>query len=1055
MQQGIYDQIVNLLLKRRLESLKQDDFQVELLDSADSHNYLAQYIYRILTQGLSQVRHDSGLTSEAEKNASRIQRQIQICNEIINSLTHAGIEGFDDAKISNEAKRLLAILENTATIVQSPVRPDTPLALGALLTGTRQDPSLVSQLQKEIISADRIDILCSFIKWSGIRILENALRTFTKKTNTRLRVITTSYMGATDLKAIRLLSELSNTEIKVSYDTHRTRLHAKAYLIYRNTGFSSAYIGSSNISSPALTDGLEWNVKISQYEQPFQWEKIAATFETYWNDSEFESYNGSVDENRLQMALTEEKSSVESDQFVLPNFDLRPYSFQQEILDRITVERQLQQRKKHLIVAATGTGKTMIAAFDFKAWCQNRRDLGFAGQPRFLFVAHRKEILRQSLYTFRAVLRDQNFGDMMVGGSRPQQLEQLFISIQTYNSHKLSQMVSSEHYEYVVIDEFHHSAAPSYQDLINHVEPASLLGLTATPERADSKNIKQYFDDHITAEIRLPDAINRKLLCPFQYFGISDPVDYSTLRWQKGGYVQADLENILTGNDVRANLIIEKVVSNVLNVSKTRGIGFCVSQAHAEYMARKFNTANVPADFLTSESNCEHRNTVQRRLRDREINFIFVVDLYNEGVDIPEIDTVIFLRPTESLTVFLQQLGRGLRLSENKDCLVVLDFVGHAHKKFRFDIRFKALQANPNRRIIDEIEDGFPYLPAGCSIQFEKQAYQHVLDNIKQSLVQSKPRIIQNIASFSADTDLVLTLSNFLDYYRLTLDDIYRCASWARLCVEAEVRENFTDPDEFQLTKGLRRLHHIDDMMQIDRLLNLLKKTDIDPEQLSGSDQKRLLMLCFTLWGREIISSTLGENLNRINLNPVLRGELIELLGLCRERIQTVSPIQKLSFDCPLQIHAKYTRDEILVALGYWNLQLQPTIQAGVLYLPDLNVDSFFITLNKNEKHYSPTTMYEDYAISETLFHWQSQARTSEQSSTGQRYINQRTNGNTVLLFVRENRTNTSNLVEPYHFLGAADYVSHRGSQPISIIWQLRSPMPAYLLRQTSRLVVG
>lgn len=1032
-----------------------DTVCLDSLDSADSHDYLAQYIYRVLRQGLAHVRPASGLKSEADKNASRIQCQIDICNKIISLLHQAGIEGFEDAKVSSDAKRLLAILENAATISQPPVRPDTPLALGALLTGTRQDPSLVSQLQKEIVSADSVDILCSFIKWSGIRILEPALRMFTARGNTCLRIITTSYMGATDLKAICLLAELPNTEIKVSYDTHRTRLHAKAYLIHRDTGFSSAYVGSANISQAALTDGLEWNVKISQYEQPFQWEKIAATFETYWNDGEFEAYNGRIDEDRLQQALIEERGLVESDQFILPNFDLRPYGFQQEILDRIATERQFQQRNKHLIVAATGTGKTMIAAFDFKAWWQSQRDRGITGQPRFLFVAHREEILRQSLYTFRAVLRDQNFGDLMVGSNRPTQFEQLFISIQTYNSQNLSQFVSSEHYDYVVIDEFHHAAAPSYQDLLDHIQPASLLGLTATPERTDGLNIKRFFDDHITAEIRLPDAINRKLLCPFQYFGISDSVDYSSLRWQRGGYVQTDLENILTGNDIRADLIIEKVAITVLDIRTTRGLGFCVSQAHAEYMARKFNVANIPADFLTSCSTREHRNTVQRRLRDREINFIFVVDLYNEGVDIPYLDTVLFLRPTESLTVFLQQLGRGLRLTEDKDCLTVLDFVGQAHKKYRFDIRLGALLTDRNRRIKDELEDGFPHLPAGCNIQFEKQAYQYVLENIKQSLVQSKPRIVQNIASFSADTGLPLTLASFLEYYRLDLDDIYRRASWARLCAEAGVREGFMEPDELRLTKGLRRLHHINDLQQIDRLLEILKTPDIAIDKLSGLDQKRLLMLCFTLWGVKDISSTLESNLNRINQNPIMRNELLELLSLRMGEIASVPPLQQMSFNCPLEIHAKYTRDEILAAFGYWDLQRQPTMREGVLHLSGLKADVFFITLNKAQKHYSPTTMYEDYAISKTLFHWQSQSTTSEDSPTGQRYIKHRTKGNTILLFVRENRVNRSNLAEPYHFLGAADYVSHSGSRPMSITWRLKSPMPAYLLRQTSRLVVG
>ncbi|AQT70075.1 type I restriction enzyme EcoKI subunit R [Anaerohalosphaera lusitana] len=1052
MQSGIYEQIVNLVLERRIRNYPERHL-LESIEVADSHDYLAQYIYRILSQGLAQISPEPGLTSDRERRESRLQRQIAVCNEIITSLEQAGVEGVHDLRVSQASKRLLAILEEAALVVEPPARPDTPLALGALLTGTRQDPSLVSQLKKEIASAERVDILCSFIKWSGIRILEPALRFFTAKEGVCLRIVTTSYMGATDLKAIEFLTELPNTEIKVSYDTHRTRLHAKAYLIHRETGFSSAYIGSANISQAALTDGLEWTVKLSQYEQPFQWEKVSATFESYWNDDEFQTYNTEGDRERLRSALIAERGACDNAQFVLPSFDLKPYAFQQEILDKINAERQLQQRKKHLVVAATGTGKTMIAAFDFKLWRQQMRDCGDLQPPKFLFVAHREEILRQSLYSFRAVLKDQNFGDLMVAGNRPSQIEQLFVSIQTYNSQKLSELVSSEHYDYVVVDEFHRAAAPSYEDLLSHVNPLSLLGLTATPERLDGRDIRSYFDNHITAEIRLPDAINRKLLCPFQYFGISDSVDYSSLRWSRGGYVQSDLESILTGNDVRANLVIEKLAETVLDISKVRGLCFCVSQAHAEYMARKFNQSNIPADFLTANSSREHRLSVQQRLCEREINFIFVVDLYNEGVDIPEVDTVIFLRPTESLTVFLQQLGRGLRLADDKDCLTVLDFVGQAHKKYRFDIRYRALLTDGNKKVKDELENDFPHLPAGCNIQFEKQAYQYVLENVKSEIVQSKPRIIQNIASFDSDTGKELNLPNFLEYHGMQLDDIYRRASWARLCVDAGVKEDFYNPNEARLTKGLRRLQHIDDVNQIDFLLSILQSQRSELSSLTRLEQKRLAMLMFTLWSKADIAPTLAENWDNLSENSVLRKELIDLLSYRREHISSSVSAQSFGFECPLDVHARYTRDEIFAGLGYWTLEHQSAMREGVLYLPEIKTDVFFITLNKSEQHYSPTTMYEDYAISSDLFHWQSQSTTSSESPTGQRYINHRSTGNKILLFVRESRQNCNRFAEPYYFLGQADYVSHTGSRPMNVVWKLKTPMPARLMRWTRSLV--
>ena len=894
---GLYEEIVSLLLAQQIQESELSP-KYEPLDIVDSHDFLAQYLYKVLAQGLAQIKHEKGVVKEKDRHQSKLIQQINICNEIIKVLQERNIGVVENTLISEDAMRLISIFD-VAIHKTIPTRPDTPIALGALLTGTREDPSLISQIKKEIGSANQIDMLVSFIKWSGVMLLKEQLEYFTQNADNKLRIITTSYMGATDLKAVRWLQQLSNTEIKVSYDTHRTRLHAKAYCFHRNTNFSTAYVGSANLSQAAFTDGLEWTVKISQYEQPYQWEKITATFDTYWNDKEFETFRAE-DSNRLRVALCSERNT-QSDNFTfLPSFDLKPYGYQQEILDQIQVERQLQQRQKHLIVAATGTGKTMIAAFDFKLWRKEFRDKNHQQEPKLLFIAHRKEILKQSLSTFRAVLRNQNYADLMVDGIEAQQTNQLFVSIQTYNANGFTNLIDQNHYDYIVIDEFHHAAAPSYQSILSHVTPSCLLGLTATPERGDGQDIKVYFDDHITAEIRLPDAINRKLLCPFHYYGVSDCVDFSGLQWNRGGYAKSELNNLVTGNDIRARLIIDKTVETVLDVKQVRGLGFCVSKAHAEFMARKFSEAGVPSDYLTADSNSEQRQNIQTRLVDKQINFIFVVDLYNEGVDIPEIDTAIFLRPTESLTVFLQQLGRGLRLHDEKECLTVLDFIGQSHKNFRYDLRFNALISNNKRRVDKELNDDFPHLPAGCSIQLERQAKQRILENIEAAFFKNKPRIIQHIRSFTSDTGLQLTLSNFLDYYHMGPDEIYYRGSWSRLCALAEETPNFNEPDEVQLTKGLRRLLHINDNVFINDILTWIKQP-FDESQLSSDDIKYLTMLHFTLWKNTFPANNVTESFNKLDDNPVLKKELRELLELCQSSILSVPDDMNLTFDTPLK----------------------------------------------------------------------------------------------------------------------------------------------------------
>lgn len=374
---GLYDHLVTEFVQAQLGGLTDPRLaHIAELDAEDAHAAIAQYLEHLLASSLSCLRG---------KDAA--DRQHRLVDRVIQTLSSELGEHWDQRfNLADPLRRLLAVHVTPDQQITS--RPDTPLARSALLTGTRFDPSLANQLSKEFATADRVDILCSFIKWSGIRLLLDALGELTRTSHPygpRLRVISTSYMGATDPKAIEAICELPNTEVKVSYDTQRTRLHAKAYLIHRDTGFGSAYIGSANISHAALSDGLEWTSKISQYELAHLWQKISATFETYWNDEEFEQF-GSDSAPRLREAIDREKYRGKVDTGDLPHFDLRPYPFQEEILDVLAAEREVQGKARHLVVAATGTGKTMISAFDYKQWSQGER-------PSLLYIAHREEIL--------------------------------------------------------------------------------------------------------------------------------------------------------------------------------------------------------------------------------------------------------------------------------------------------------------------------------------------------------------------------------------------------------------------------------------------------------------------------------------------------------------------------------------------------------------------------------------------------------------------------------------------------------------------------------------
>lgn len=674
---GLYEQIINNSLEKELDSTEKLSTTAPI-DSAEAAKVLAKYVAEVVEKGLDNIVDNGG----------DINSQVALANRIISTIICETKENtFHDMTVAKRAEQLLALFDRKNNILAldekaAIIRPETSIAQSSLFTGAIHEPQMFTELKKEIISCNRIDMLVSFIKWSGLRLIMDELTTFTQNGG-ELHIITTSYMGATDVKAIEELRKLPNTKIKVSYDTKRTRLHAKTYVFYRDTGFTTAYVGSSNLSNAAISSGLEWNVKVTKKDLPETIDKIEATFESYWNSNEFEYYNEEQKE-RLSRALKAEKY-FDNNNAEVYTMDIAPYFYQQEILDKLEAERKVRGYHRNLVVAATGTGKTVISALDYKRFRKQNPD-----KPcRLLFVAHREEILKQSMYTFRAVLKDANFGEMFVGSYKPEGIDNLFISIQTFNSQSFTEKTTSDFYDYIIVDEFHHAAAPTYQKLLSYYNPQILLGLTATPKRMDGKSILPYFNNRIAAEIRLPEAIDRKLLCPFQYFGVTDTVDLDHLKWAAGGYDKGELSRIYTLSGMmanrRADLVVTSLLKYVTDIDDVKGLGFCVTVEHAEFMSNYFNARGIPSMFLTGHSPDEERKEAKARLVKGEVRFIFVVDIYNEGVDIPEVNTVLFLRPTESLTVFLQQLGRGLRLSEDKECLTVLDFIGQANKKYNFE----------------------------------------------------------------------------------------------------------------------------------------------------------------------------------------------------------------------------------------------------------------------------------------------------------------------------------------------------------------------------------
>lgn len=1045
MQEGLYEQLITKLVNIKINATN-NNFQVKKIpiDKAEASQLISQHIGKIARHAFNSIKGDNAL-----------ETQIEVANKIILVLKdELKKTEFEDDLIETEGKILKAVFTkidahfSDLDLHLKEITPYTRLIHSELFTGGNSEITLESELRKEILSSDKIDLLVSFIKWKGIRILENELREFTKRGG-KLRVITTTYMGASDYKAIELLESLENTEVKISYNTGNERLHAKAYLFQRNTGFHTGYIGSSNFSRSALTDGLEWNLKITTNEVSHIIDKFKKTFESYWENSEFELFKNSTHSVKLNDALKQGKFSKSYTNTIV-NFDIEPRPYQKEILEKLEVERTIHFRNRNLIVAATGTGKTIISAFDYRNFRAKNKP------ARLLFLAHRKEILQQARATFQAILKDNNFGDLWVDGIEPTNYEFVFASVQTLKNKMKDISLSSTFYDFIVVDEVHHISASSYRPIINYFSPKVLIGLTATPERMDGADILEDFCNRIAAEIRLPEALNNKFLCPFQYFGITDNVDLTNVRWEKGKYVASELSDIYMSSDNRTRDIINNLKKYVLDLNDVRAIGFCVSIEHATYMAEKFTMAGIKAKCLTSK-NSNERELIRAEFQKKVINYLFVVDIFNEGVDIPEIDTVLFLRPTESLTVFLQQLGRGLRLAEDKDCLTVLDFVGNSRPEYDFESKFRALIGKTTTSVQKEIESDFPHLPLGCSIVLEKKAKNFILDNIRKATSLNVNQIINKIKNFQHQTTLPLTLKNFIDLNHLQVDLIYKKDGWSRLCQRSGKIEEFESINEKEIISAIsKKWLSTSSTSYFNFILKLAKKQfEIDIKAFNKTELAMLLMLHYDVWQEAGGYKSLEDSINAIGKNKILVNEIIEVLEILLDKIDFKELEINLPFEQPLKLHARYTRDQILVAFGLSTFSKKSSNREGVAENKKLNTELLFIDLIKSEEDFSPTTLYDDFAISDILFHWQSQNQTRSDSGKGLTYINQKKTGKHILLFIREKAKNEFKNTMGYVFVGLGKFKEYEGSKPMSIKWELQEPMPTYLWKDSAKMSVG
>lgn len=1022
---GLYDQLITNLINDEIADF---DFVVkEFIENEKLQVYLVQLLSISMETALA------GEPSDAHK--------IALANRILATI------GSDERLLDSEkAERLIALVErSTADRRWVSNSPSTPLSQLGLITNSNHRLNMSSELRLELRSSNSVDILMSFVKKKGISILADELAKLRER-SVPVRLLTTVYTGATDKAALDLLAGELGVEVKVNYNADQSHLHAKAWLFKRDTGFSTAYVGSSNISGTALTDGLEWNVRLSEIASPTLLEQFEQAFSSYWISDIFESYNPEADGEKLSEALDYAKSkfsgATNSGQALLfmPNLDVMPREHQTKMLEDIQTQRSVFGRHKNLVVAATGTGKTVLAALDYKAM---QTELGY--KPSLLFVAHRQEILNQSISTFRAVLKDGQFGELFVGGKKPAEWRHVFASVQSLSAKDI-QSFEPNQFDYVVIDEFHHAAAKTYTDILDHLKPVELLALTATPERGDGKRVQDlFFDGVVSSELRLWDALDRQLLAPFDYFGIAEDTDFTSIDWSNGKYSVKGLEEKVTRNDLRDRLVLNQIQKHVADPRTMKALVFCVGLDHANYVGELLDAHGLKALVLTGNATDSERSTGISELAAGRINAIVTVDIFNEGVDIPEVDTVIMLRPTESSVIFLQQLGRGLRKAPGKESVTVLDFIGAHRSEFRMDKKFEALTGLLPGQLKSQIDLGFPNLPGGISINLDAVASQRVLENIKAQLNYSTQRLVS--LAVKAGTQ---SLDIFLRDSGLELGSLYERMSWFELRAQSGLlAEKDVEPAALSLSKKASRFLHIDDQVRIKAYSAIIRGSASGAEFAKEQVDSLKAMLFWLLWPDAKlpsgeIATSYDQGFEELSRYPLVVDEMLEVLEIVgRKALAPVVPIEFKKAQLPILAHASYLRDEILGAVGWAYInssegksRKSKGHQVGVEYIEDLDLDLFFVNLSKDAKKFSETTRYKDFAISKDIFNWQSQNKDSEETTAGIRYLNQQTSKHDVLFCVREKSDGGA-----FKIIGLADYVSHKGSKPLEIQWRLRVPL--------------
>ncbi len=913
--------------------------------------------------------------------------------------------------------------------------PNSQPRFNRLIAGG-SDP-LLPHLIRQIDTSHKVDLAVAFALDSGVAMLEPYLDDLLMRGG-ELRVVVGDYFDVTEPAALRRLMDLDGNVQRFVFETRGGSFHPKAWVFRDGNAVGSAIVGSSNLTSTALLHGVEWNLQSGV--EPADWQDVQRAFEELLGSPNvqpltqewIDGYAG----RRRTKALPEFAKAVteESPAEPVPT----PHDVQVRALQALAETRDSGHRAG-LVVLATGLGKTWLAAFDSEAF------------HRVLFVAHREEILTQAMHTFRRIRPEARFGRYT--GETKEDGDIIFASVQTLGKQQHLDRYAPDAFDYIVVDEFHHAAAKTYRALLDHFEPAFLLGLTATPERSDGGDLLGLCGENLVFECGLFAGVNSGHLAPFRYFGVPDDIDYEQIPWRSSRFDEEALTTALATNK-RAQNALEQFQKH----AQGPAIGFCCSRRHANFMADYFTKAGLRAAAVHSGEDSAPRTSTLEALGRGELDILFSVDMFNEGVDVPRVGTVMMLRPTESTILFLQQLGRGLRRAEGKTHLQVIDYIGN-HRAFLTKARALLQAGEGNRSLskrLDEVQRGEFALPAGCSITYELEAMDFLRAMLRERPDQSELEAfyqdfklrkgVRPTAAETAHADFHPARTGHGSWFEF-VRDMGDMPAGGVLTTHGELlsmlgRTRFTSADPLLVLKAATK--SLNDGVNVDRLRGIVEGLSTRWPELGTMDDARFDNgLQFWLTTPHFVVANNRLVLARADNSNSLFDLVEELVDwrmaefLSKPGPSPVGPEDKAGRNSGPELWRAYMREAIpplfgaAFSPGNWN--------AGIVRV---GVDLVLLTtLNKGSL--SSGSHYEDRFTSPTRMQWQSQTQTRRESEQGLTLSGQKP-GASVFLFVRGEKMRDSRAA-PFIYCGQPRFLSWEGDRPITIQWELAEPVPDHL----------